>query len=251
MASMAPSSSSTAHDPWQVGDSMDYDLSTMEPTQSEASYQERDAQSTNTGDPFLSSNGHSTVSNLHKSQINSSGHLYSLWAWEIISILFSIICMGAIVGVLFTYHSKAVPTLPSGLTLNALISLLATISKAAMLVSVTSCLSQLKWQWFRHPQKLVHFNTLDEASRGPWGSFGLLLKIRRPSLVGLGALVVILAVGIDPFMQQVISYPTTSIEASGSFVARAQAYDSGLSLRTCKWPYYPYPASRALTAFAP
>lgn len=204
------------------------------PSLSPTDYRERDAQSVHTDDPFLHPGERLVGSGPRGSGVDSSNHPYYSWTWEIISTVLSILCTAAMVGVLVVYQSRPAPTLPSGLTLNALISLLATISKAAMLVSVTSCISQLKWRWFRRPRKLVYFNVIDEASRGPWGSVELLWKTRVPSVVGLGALITMVALGIDPFMQQLISYPTRSVNDGSSSTSRAQMYDTGFSLRGCK-----------------
>jgi hypothetical protein len=222
--------------PRQANDSMDFALSARKQARIEVDNRERDAQSTNMNEPFLNSSEHQTKSTRHASEVDSYGHRYSLWTWEILSILFSMLCMAAIVGVLLVYHSRPAPSLPSGLTLNALISLLATFSKAAMLVSVASCISQLKWQWFRHPRKLVDFHILDEASRGPWGSFGLLWATRRPSVVGLGALITIFATGVNPFIQQIITYPARSVETGTSSIGRAQMYDTGFQLEQRELP---------------
>jgi hypothetical protein len=97
----------------------------------------------------------------------------------------------------------------------------------------------LKWQWFCRPRKLLYFNILAEASRGPWGSADLLWKTRRPSVVGLGALITIFAIGVDPFLQQIISYPTKSVETGSASLARAQMYDTGFVLSQCKSTNYP------------
>jgi hypothetical protein len=218
----------------------DYALPAKTKAAVEVDKRDIDTRSADTADPFLDSNDEPNPANTrHGSELGASGHMYGSWTWEIISIIFSMLCMAAIVGVLLVYHSRPAPTLPTGITLNALISLLATILKAAMLVSVASCISQSKWQWFCRPRKLIYFNILDEASRGPWGSLDLLWKTRRPSVVGLGALITIFAIGVDPFMQQIISYPARSVETGSSSLARAQMYDTGFSLDQCKSTNYP------------
>jgi hypothetical protein len=218
----------------------DYALPAKTKARVDVDKRDRDIQSAGTADPFLDPNGNPNPANTrHASELGPSGHIYGLWTWEIISIILSILCMGAIVGILLVFHSRPAPTLPSGITLNALISLLATISKAAMLVSVASCISLLKWQWFSRPRKLIYFNILDEASRGPWGSVDLLWKTRRPSVVGLGALITIFAIGVDPFLQQIITYPTRSVETGSASLARAQMYDTGFVLSQCKSTNYP------------
>lgn len=147
------------------------------------SAQERSAKSATTHDPFLDPKVPSVTSSARSSKYDSSHHLYNLWMWEILSILFSILCMAGIIATLLVYHRRPAPTLPLGLTLNALMSLLVTISKSAMLVSVASCISQLKWQGFRRPQKLTHFDVLDEVSRGPWGAFRFFWKAQILSLL--------------------------------------------------------------------
>jgi hypothetical protein len=85
----------------------------------------------------------------------------------------------------------------------------------------------LKWHWFSRPENLKYFNILDEASRGPFGSIELLLRTQRPTVVGVGVFIAILALRADPFRQQIISYPTRSVEAGNSSLARAQMYDTG------------------------
>jgi hypothetical protein len=54
--------------------------------------------------------------------------------------------MGAIIGVLFYYDSREMPVWNlEGLTLNALITLLSGLAKAALLLPTAECLGQLKW----------------------------------------------------------------------------------------------------------
>jgi hypothetical protein len=62
--------------------------------------------------------------------------------------------------------------------LNAIISILATAAKGALLLPVAEAISQHKWLWFRRSQrKLQDIETFDNASRGPWGALTMLLKI--------------------------------------------------------------------------
>lgn len=94
---------------------------------------------------------------------------------------------------------------------NSLIAVLTTVAKSSMLVSVASCISQLKWNHFsRYSRKLVDLETFDEASRGPWGSATLIwsLNFRVPVIITSGlALVTIMPLGIDPCAQQVLKFP--------------------------------------------
>jgi hypothetical protein len=170
-----------------------------------------------------------------KTLSSSGNYLYNWWLWEIVSICLSVLCLACITLVLLVFNHKPIPSLPAGLTFNALVSLLATLSKAAMLVTVAACISQLKWHWFGQTRKMRDFEMFDQASRGPWGSLFLLLRTRSPWLVGLGAIITVVALGVEPFMQQIISFDVTPIAISASAtVSRAQTYDAGSTLLACK-----------------
>jgi hypothetical protein len=43
---------------------------------------------------------------------------------------------------------------------------------------------------------------------------------------------------MDPFAQQIVSYPVRTVDAALAVVGRAQAYDAGLSLDSCKCLIY-------------
>lgn len=53
----------------------------------------------------------------------------------------------------------------------------------------------------------VCLRLFDNASRGPWGSFMLLLRIKGRSLAALGAAITLFALAMDPFFQQVVGFP--------------------------------------------
>lgn len=97
---------------------------------------------------------------------------------------------------------------------NSLVAVFTAIGKSAMMVCIVSCLSQLKWHHFSHaPQPLDHLQTLDEASRGPWGAFVLLFKLKRRALVPWAlALVTLASLGIEPAAQQALEVRTRSLE---------------------------------------
>ncbi|KAI0815971.1 hypothetical protein GGR55DRAFT_631245 [Xylaria sp. FL0064] len=79
-----------------------------------------------------------------------------------------------------------------------------------MMVPVASCLSQLKWKHFTsRPRPLDQFQVMDDASRGPWGSFMLLIssfKMRTLLPVSL-ALVTVVGLGFEPSAQQILDFP--------------------------------------------
>jgi hypothetical protein len=182
-----------------------------------------------------------------KTPSSQGNYLYNWWLWEIVSICFSVVCLACIILVLLIFDNKPIPSLPAGFTFNALVSLLATLSKAAMLVTVAACISQLKWHWFGKTRKMRDFEMFDQASRGPWGALFLIARTRSPWLVGLGAIITVVALGVEPFMQQIISFTTTPVGISvPATVSRAQTYDAGASLGDCKYSIYLPPHSDSL-----
>ncbi|KAI3548720.1 hypothetical protein CSPX01_02743 [Colletotrichum filicis] len=60
------------------------------------------------------------------------------------------------------------------------------------------------------PQKLADVLAFDDATRGPWDSLILIMKkipqAQRPYLAGLGALITIAALAIDPISQAIFEH---------------------------------------------
>jgi hypothetical protein len=100
------------------------------------------------------------------------------WLLEIISWVFSAICMSVILSVLLHFNGRSLPDWKLGLTLNSFISILSGFAKASLLLPTAQALSQLKWTWFRKPRQLADFEIIDSASRGPLGSMVLLASTK-------------------------------------------------------------------------
>ncbi|OJJ85936.1 DUF3176 domain-containing protein [Aspergillus glaucus CBS 516.65] len=149
------------------------------------------------------------------------------WFWEIVSITFSIACFIAICSVLLSYDQKAMPNFPKGLTLNTIVSILATGSKSALLCMVGTSIGQLKWIWFQGRKKrpVYDLQSFDDASRGPWGSVMILLRCSRKgsSVLSLGAIITVLSLAFDPFIQQVLRFPVRQVISSSSTAVVEQA----------------------------
>ncbi|KAL3479168.1 hypothetical protein BJX99DRAFT_222621 [Aspergillus californicus] len=138
------------------------------------------------------------------------------WLWEFLAIVFSLLCFAAIVCVLMIFDNKPRPDFAYGFTLNAIISILATASKSSLVYVIGECIGQLKWIWFHKAERkqLDDMQLFDSASRGPLGSLSVILQHKGQSLVSLGAIVIILALMFDPFMQQILTYPTKQVTES-------------------------------------
>ncbi|KAI0848145.1 hypothetical protein F5Y00DRAFT_262777 [Daldinia vernicosa] len=154
------------------------------------------------------------------------------WLWEFGAAVLSIGCTTAVVAVLYAFQGKELSSwnFIFRISLNSFVSILSGLSRASLLVSVASCISQLKWIYFtKSAASLYRMEIFDLASRGPWGALVLLWHMNiKAKLAAAASLITILSFGIDPFSQQMLSYPSRSIRIPdvASF-GRAEMYSSG------------------------
>lgn len=92
--------------------------------------------------------------------------------------ILGILLIIALIVVLRVYDGQLAPRFGAvfngALTLNTIVAILSTASKAALLYPVTECISQLKWIWFsKDYRRLSDMSTFDNASRGIIGGFTL------------------------------------------------------------------------------
>jgi len=88
--------------------------------------------------------------------------------------------------VLAVYDGHLLPTLPMNITLNTFVAFFSTFAKSSFMIPVTEALSQWKWNIFVSDRKtshtpsrpLSHFQILNSASRGTWGSWKLFLSFK-------------------------------------------------------------------------
>ncbi|KAL9109281.1 MAG: hypothetical protein Q9227_006036 [Pyrenula ochraceoflavens] len=131
------------------------------------------------------------------------------WGWELLGLALSISCQISIGIILYHYDGRLNPSWLHGLTLNSIVSTLVAIAKTSLLSAMASAMGQCKWLWLRKQKKqcLHDFEKLDSASRGPWGCFMLLVDLKIRHFALLGALVTILSLALDPFIQQLLAFP--------------------------------------------
>lgn len=97
------------------------------------------------------------------------------WAGELLAILLSVVAFVATIVILRKYDDHKLPSLPHHVTLNFVVSTLATVTKSSLLLAVASALGRLKWLWMSSKQRrLQDLQVFDEASRGPFGASKLL-----------------------------------------------------------------------------
>ena len=101
------------------------------------------------------------------------------WILEITMAILSVATLGALIMTLkFANHSIVYSW--HGVTLNTVVSALATVTKLAAMFVVGNAISQSKWNSFRNrPQLLLDLEAGDLASRGAAGGIGLLWRTRK------------------------------------------------------------------------
>ena len=105
------------------------------------------------------------------------------WLWEILAVLLSLGTFSALVIILIVYDRRAVSALPTRISLNAIVSILGTISRTSLMFSVTAALCQFKWLLFSgRTRRLKDLQLYDDASRGPLGSSALLIAEKGRSV---------------------------------------------------------------------
>jgi hypothetical protein len=78
---------------------------------------------------------------------------------------------------------------------------------------VSVCLSQEKWNHFKNrARRLEDLNIIDRASRGPLGSIQMLFSVSW-GVATVSAVVMILSLVTDSFVQQVVSFEPGNIYA--------------------------------------
>lgn len=139
----------------------------------------------------------------------SKGRFSDNWSMEIIATVVSLASLLVITILLYIYDDQPVFHWHE-ITLNALVSIFATISRLSLVVAISSSLGQAKWNWFvREPKMLLAVDTIDTASRGLFGSLRLVWQMRCSAWVVIGAWAMIGIAAFDPFIQQLLAYDST------------------------------------------
>ncbi|KAK6952036.1 hypothetical protein Daesc_006564 [Daldinia eschscholtzii] len=128
------------------------------------------------------------------------------WWWEIGGSILSLISISLIIPVLKKVDDQPIEIWQYSIRPNSMVAILTTIARTAMMIPIASCLSQLKWGHFQQrANPLHHLQLYDDASRGPWGCFLLLLTGRLKAFTAWAlALVTLVALAIEPTAQQML-----------------------------------------------
>jgi hypothetical protein len=138
---------------------------------------------------------------------------------------FSIGCLVAIVFVVNAYDGERIPELVSGLTINAIVSVLSNGARAGLIFVVSATMGQLKWCWLRNSGRRIHdIQAMDDASRGPLGALSIVAFWTGGSLAALGSIITLLMIAFGPFLQQIVEYPSRNTTLSGAFALAPQNF---------------------------
>jgi hypothetical protein len=128
----------------------------------------------------------------------------SWWTWEILAIITSVICFGAIIVILVSMQNRPLRAWEGAISINTTVATLVAAAKTTMLFAVGSCLGQMKWIYFKSGHReLYHIKLFDSAAGGPLGALEMMLKVRWPIAV-IGSLIVLLSLAVDPFAQELV-----------------------------------------------
>lgn len=100
------------------------------------------------------------------------------WALEIGSMMLGTICIVAIAIMLLRLDGMEMPQWHLGITIDAILSVLAGLSKSCLLMPTAEALGQLKWPFGQEDRKAIDIDRIDRATRGTWGSVLLLTRAR-------------------------------------------------------------------------
>ncbi|OBT81372.1 hypothetical protein VE02_10100 [Pseudogymnoascus sp. 03VT05] len=134
---------------------------------------------------------------------------------------------------LATFNGKAVFTW-KGVTLNAIVSVLSLAMNASLAYALAECMAQWNWILFaREARPLIDFDRIDAATRSPPGSLRVLTRTKGPISLQFGAVLTLLAIGLDPFAQQLIQYRSDLVgePSASALIAKTSDYEMGAASR--------------------
>lgn len=144
---------------------------------------------------------------------NCPSRLWTIWKWEFAACFLVIAIPFIILGTLYPHSGQPLPQWPFKVSINSLLSVYALAHKATIGFILTSCIGQLQWMWFSETRPLTDMLHFDSATRGADGALSLILRQRfRHPLAAFGCTIMILAVAIDPFVQQLVRPVDCAVE---------------------------------------
>ncbi|KAI1117685.1 hypothetical protein F5Y14DRAFT_438998 [Nemania sp. NC0429] len=154
------------------------------------------------------------------------------WAWEYAALALSAVALFLLLAFFAYIHDMRLSHWKFPVSPTAVVSIIAATARAPLGFAISSCLAQAKWNWLKkRPGSLVTFDRIDDASRGPWGSLWLLLRVGVKHMVAVGAAATVLLLAFDPFLQAIISFDGSVMPSEGAlpaYISRSERIDAGV-----------------------
>lgn len=102
------------------------------------------------------------------------------WNWELLALAGTLGTAGGLVGLLAAIDGRQIYDWKH-VTIHTIVSIFSVLMKGLMLFAVAECVGQWKWiVLHRSKRKLLEFEHIDQASRGPLGSLYLIGQRKTP-----------------------------------------------------------------------
>ncbi|PVI00994.1 hypothetical protein DM02DRAFT_489062, partial [Periconia macrospinosa] len=101
------------------------------------------------------------------------------WIWEFLGWLLGTFVITGTVILLHKSNQTFVTDWHYNVQLSTLVAVLAQVTQSLLLFTTQSCISQLKWTWFKKGHPTLDLERYDQASRGPWGSLRILVRLSK------------------------------------------------------------------------
>ncbi|MCJ1433043.1 hypothetical protein MMC27_002402 [Xylographa pallens] len=151
------------------------------------------------------------------------------WILEWVALWTSLVAMIGMFVLLHIYNGYPSSTKLYGLHINSWISGLNTVSKAAMIYPIAGAMGQCKWIWFLNSRALNELGKFDSASQDPKEALSFLWRYNAMSVASLGALVTILTLGMDFFVQNAVNLEVLQSYAGEASTTRVQNYNATIT----------------------
>jgi hypothetical protein len=137
--------------------------------------------------------------------------------------------LAADIAILASYNGLGLCQWHASISINTIVSTISTVAMFTLMNPLGGALGQCKWLLFSRSQRpLSHLGHIDGASRGPYGSIKLFYRRNwYGTLPALGALLMVVTLAVNPFMQQLIHYRFRDVEQGAALLP--VAYDYGPS----------------------
>jgi hypothetical protein len=99
------------------------------------------------------------------------------WWWEALTWFIGSTAFAILIVLLAVFRDQALTQWKSNVQITTIVAGLAQFAQSALLVSLSSCIGQLKWIWFHKDRSMSDLQLFDDASRGPEGSFRLISRL--------------------------------------------------------------------------